>query len=74
MDTDLLLMIGVVLLVLAVPSLISAWAESRAPRMGAIMVIVALGLILTAVQVKPGGYAFRDVPSVMLEVMGRLIN
>ncbi len=74
MDTDLLLTIGVVLLVLVVPSLISAWAESRAPRMGAIMTIVALGLILTAVQVKPGGYAFRDVPTVMLDVVLRLVN
>jgi hypothetical protein len=74
MDTDLLLTIGVVLLVLAVPALISAWAESRAPRMGAIMVIVALGLVLTAVQVRPGGYAFRDVPSVLVDVVGRLFN
>ena len=34
----------------------------------------ALGLILTALQVRPGGYAFRDVPSVMVDVMGRLLN
>ena len=74
MDTDLLLTIGVVLLVLSVPSLISAWAESRTPRMGVVMVILALGLILTALQVRPGGYAFRDVPSVMVDVMGRLLN
>ena len=37
MDTDLVLTLGIVLLVLSVPSLLSAWAESRAPRLGAIM-------------------------------------
>ena len=43
MDTDLVLTIGLVLLVLSVPSLLAAWAESRAPRMGAIMAITSLG-------------------------------
>lgn len=74
MDTDLVLTIGVVLLVLAIPSLISAWAEARVPRIGSIMTIAALGLILTALQVKPGGYAFADVPTVMIDTVARLFN
>jgi formate-dependent nitrite reductase membrane component NrfD len=74
MDTDLVLTLGIVLLVLSVPSLLSAWAESRAPRMGAIMAIVALGMIVSALWVKPGGYAFNQVPGVMIGVVSRLFE
>jgi formate-dependent nitrite reductase membrane component NrfD len=74
MDTDLVLTVGIVLLVLSVPALLSAWAESRAPRMGAIMAIAALGMILAALLVKPGGYAFNQVPGVMIDVVARFFN
>ncbi len=74
MDTDLALTIGIVLLILSVPSLLAAWAESRVPRIGAIMVIAALGLILAALMIKPGGYAFNQVPGVMIGVVSRLFQ
>lgn len=69
-DIDLLLTVGIVLMVLSVPSLLAAWVESRAPRLGAIMVIAALGMIVTALVTKPGGYAFNQVPGVMVKVIG----
>ena len=73
-DTDLLLTIGIVLLVLSVPSLLAAWAESRAPRIGAIMVVVATGLIIAALVIKPGGYAFNQVPGIMIGVVSRFFQ
>ncbi len=73
-DTDLLLTVGIVLFALSLPSLLSAWVESRAPRIGAIMVVAALGLIVTALLVKPGGYAFNEVPAVIIEVFARLFD
>ncbi len=69
-NPDLMLTVGIVLLVLSMPSLLSAWVESRAPRMGAIMVIAALGLIIGALLTNPGGYAFNKVPGVMIKVVG----
>lgn len=69
-NPDLMLTVGIVLLVLSLPSLLSAWVESRAPRMGAIMVIAALGLIIGALLTNPGGYAFNKVPGVMIKVVG----
>lgn len=69
MNTDLALTVGIVLLVLSVPSLLSAWVEGRAPRMGAIMAIAALGLIVSALYQNPGGYAFNQVPGVMLKTL-----
>ncbi len=74
MDTDLFLTIGIVLAVLTIPSLLSAWSESRAPRFAAIMLLAALGIITAALVQKPGGYAFKDIPSVMLGVVGRYTN
>lgn len=73
-DTDLMLTVGIVLLVLSVPSLLAAWAESRAPRLGVIMVVAALGLIAAALVVKPGGYEFNQVPGVMVAVVSRLFE
>jgi hypothetical protein len=70
-NSDLLLTIGIVLMVLSIPALLAAWAESRAPRVGAVMVIVSLGMIVTALVGKPGGYAFNDIPGVMIGVFGR---
>jgi len=72
LDSDLLLTIGIVLLVLSLPALLAAWAESRAPRTGAILIIAALGLVVTALVGKPGGYAFNDIPGVMIGVFARL--
>jgi formate-dependent nitrite reductase membrane component NrfD len=74
MDTDLVLVLGIVLLVLSVPSLLAAWAESRAPRMGAIMAIAALGMISAALLLQPGGYAFNQVPAVVIRVVSRLFE
>lgn len=74
MDPDLFLTIGIVLAVLTIPSLFSAWTEGRAPRFGAIILIAAAGLVVTAVTNKPGGYAVSDVPHVMMSVVGRYVN
>lgn len=73
-DTDLMLTLGIVLLILSIPSLLSAWVESRAPRIGAIMVIAALGLVVSALVIKPGGYVFNQVPGIMVEVVTRFFR
>jgi formate-dependent nitrite reductase membrane component NrfD len=74
MDTDLVLTIGVVIAVLSLPSLLSAWVEGRAPRVGSIMVIAAISMIITAVSVRPGGYSFEEIPGVVLRVFARGIG
>jgi hypothetical protein len=74
MDTDLVLTLGIVLLVVTVPSLLAAWVEGQAPRIGAIMLVTSLALIVAAVIGKPGGYVFNDVPGVMVAVFARMLN
>jgi hypothetical protein len=72
-DSDLVLTLGVVLMLLAIPSLFSAWTEGRPPRVGAIIIIAAIGMIVAAVSTKPGGYAINEVPGLMADVVLRYI-
>ncbi len=74
MDTDLVLTLGILLLVLTLPSLLSAWVEGRAPRVGAIMLIASMAMIMSALLSRPGGYAINDIPGVMVGVVARVIN
>ncbi len=74
MDTDLVLTIGIVLLVLSVPSLLQAWVESRVPRIGAVMLIASVAMIITALTTRPGGYRFEEIPGIMLSVVARAVN
>ena len=71
MDTDLFLVIGAAVLVLALPALIGAFSEGRPPRAAAILVLIGGGLTVLAVTQNPGGYALDDVPQALIRVIGR---
>ncbi|MBT9245617.1 hypothetical protein KM031_11805 [Gemmobacter fulvus] len=72
MSSDLYLVIGLILGVLAVPSMLSAFSEGRAPRVAAILVLIAGVLIVLAMTRKPGGYEVRDIPNAFFRVIGQL--
>jgi uncharacterized membrane protein YjjP (DUF1212 family) len=71
MDPDLFLVIGLIVGVLSIPSLLSAFSESRTPRAGAIMVLIAGVLLVLAVQNKADGYTIDEIPQVFFKVIGR---
>jgi len=73
-DTDLVLVIGIVVLILSVPSLLSAFAEARAPRAGAVLVLIGGVLVAVALTKHSGGYTFSELPSVFMRVIGRYTN
>jgi hypothetical protein len=73
-DTDLYLTIGIILVVLTLPSLLNAWTEGRPPRIGALSLMVAAILIVIALTQRPSGYTFNEIPGVVLKVIGRLVN
>jgi hypothetical protein len=74
LDPDLSLVVGLVLAVLTIPSLISAFVDGRPPRAGAVFVLIAGGLILYAASQQPGGYAIAEIPDVFFRVIGRYVN
>lgn len=72
-DPDILVALGVFLLVLSVPSLISATIDRRPPRVAALTAIVAGALLVYTVQTNPGVYSVRDVPNVFIRVAAKII-
>ncbi|MCL4187882.1 MAG: hypothetical protein KJZ85_09755 [Rhodobacteraceae bacterium] len=74
MDPDLLLVIGIVLGVLAVPAILSAFTDGRPPRAAAILIMVSAGLIGLAVVNRPMAYTLDEVPDVVVRVIGRYLN
>ena len=74
MDSDLFLVIGIVMAAFAIPSLLSAFSEGRAPRVGSIMVLIASGLIVVALLNRPSGYRLDEVPGAFVRVIGKLTN
>lgn len=70
MTNDIYLVVGIVVLVFAIPSIVSSYSESRAPRLAAIAVLIGGGLIALAVSQQPGGYTFADVPHAFARVIG----
>jgi hypothetical protein len=71
MDTDLALVLGLVIAALSIPSILSAISDSRAPRASAITILIGGGLIVFAVTGKPGGYQLAEVPDIFVNVVAR---
>lgn len=74
MDADLFLVLGLILGALAIPSILNAYSGGRAPRIGAIFVLVAAVMVTTAVIRKPGGYSWDEVPDAFVRVFAKVVN
>lgn len=74
MDPDLALVIGIVFGVFAVPSIMSAFSDRRAPRASMLLLLIAGGLILFALQTRPGGYDWPEIPDAFMRVVARLFG
>ncbi|PCD75690.1 hypothetical protein CLN94_12995 [Pseudothioclava arenosa] len=73
MDSDLLLFIGLILVVLAIPAIFSALTQSYSPRGGAFLVVIGGGLIILALSTKSGGYTAAQIPEAFFGVIRRFI-
>ncbi len=74
MDSDLFLVIGLVISGLAIPSIVGALVDSRVPRAAAIMVMIGTGMIAIAIMKKPSGYSIDDIPKAFTRVVGKYVN
>lgn len=74
MNTDLMLVVGIVICALSLPSLLSAFSENRAPRAGSVLLLIGGLLLVMALTQKPGGYTFAEVPHVFARVIGSYLN
>ena len=73
MDFDLLFVLGFIICVLAVPAIISAFADGRAPRVPAFIVLIGGGMIGYAMYERPGNYSLENLPDTFARVFAGLI-
>lgn len=71
-SSDLSLVIGILFLVLSIPSLLNAWSENRSPRFGGLLCITGLVLIVLAASKQT--YTPNEVPDVFLRVFSRFFG
>jgi len=74
MNPDYFLVVGIILAGFSVPSILSAITDGRAPRASALTILIAGGMLLYAIQTKPGGYTLNDVPTAFARVFGEYLN
>ena len=74
MDSDLILVIGIVVMLFTIPAIISAFSEGQAPRSAAIMVMIGGGLVALAIYNSPTPYTIGGIPDVFVQVVARYIN
>lgn len=65
MTADILFIVGLLCALLAIPAGFTALSDRRMPRVAAILVLLAGGLIIAAVSMNPGAYSAAAVPEVV---------
>lgn len=73
-DSDLLLVIGIIVGGFAIPAVLSAMSDSRSPRAAAVAFVIGGGLVLAAFMTKPGGYSADMIPEAFIRVIARFLN
>lgn len=74
MNADLLLFLGVVSFALAFPVLVSSFSAGESPRSAIVLGFIGGSLIVAAIAMTPGGYAFNEVPGIMVSVVRDAFN
>lgn len=74
MDPDLALVLGLIVGAFAIPSILSAITDGRAPRASVLTILIAFALILFALVQKPGGYTLSEIPHAFVTVAGRYLH
>lgn len=73
MDTDLILVTGLAVLMLSIPSALAAFAERRTPWTGLVVVIIGAGIFGYGWHNHPEGMSFAEVPHVIIRVLARVL-
>lgn len=74
MDADLSLVLGIIIAGFSLPSIISALSDGRSPRASILTILISGGLVIYALQTKPGGYTLGQVPEAFINVIAGFVN
>jgi len=73
MDTDLILVSGIAVLMLSIPSAVAAFAERRVPWTAMVVVIIGAAIVGYGWQNHPVEMTLAEVPNVIFRVIARVI-
>ena len=73
-QSDVYLVVGIVIAALAIPSLLGAFADRRMPRIALILLLIAVVLIGLAMYRQPGVYTLTEVPNAFVRVIAAVIR
>ena len=71
MEPDTALVIGLLLAAFSIPAIVSAWSDRRTPRVSALTLLVAFGLVLVALRSADPSYTFADIPEAFTRVAAK---
>ncbi|UWQ78642.1 hypothetical protein K3725_15200 [Leisingera sp. S132] len=72
MQTDLALVLGLVIGGFTVPAVLAGLSERRPPRASLLPILAAIALVTYAVMMNPGGYSVEEIPDVFSRVAAQL--
>ena len=74
MDADSILVFGIIIGALAIPSVIGAFSHGRPPTMAGILLFFGAVLVVIAFNRTPGGYSFEEIPLLFVSVLRELLS
>ncbi|WP_296762974.1 hypothetical protein [Sediminimonas sp.] len=74
MDSDLLLVGGLVIALLALISAIRAYSDGETPRAAAVAMLIGGGMVIWALTQSPEGYTLSDVPRAFVRVLAWIMG
>ena len=73
-DTDLFVVMGLVLALLAIPAIIGARSEARIPIFWLVSLILGAAIVAAGVVFGPDGYSLARLPYSFIEILARIFN
>ncbi|MDH5529963.1 MAG: hypothetical protein OEY05_07995 [Paracoccaceae bacterium] len=74
MDTDLVLISGIVIIILSFPAMISAFASDRSLLGAIVFAAIGAAMVVAAYIYSAEGYQPEDIPQAFLKVLARIIR
>lgn len=73
-DTDLCVVVGLIMALMAAPAIIGAIFEDRIPYIGLSGLIIGSTLLGAGILFSPNGYSLARLPHSFVEILARIFN
>ena len=73
-DTDLFVVVGVLVAALSLPSALSAFGNERFPYVALLVIVLGFGTVALGIYGAQGGYSLARIPHSFVEILARIIN